>query len=189
VFSSIITTNIQKIFESTNTEHTYIISKQQMIHNHIPTVHLTLAEPSCSESSSRWTANKRGLRTPPCITPLVTVKGDEKLVPNFTCIVFCLYQLNNSLTMPIVTLHLISSANSRLWFVLSNVLDQQCLTLPNLNVLLSQKLCHYLNTLRAAWFRRFSQKKTAVFSCLTNALAPPPIVLESSSAAQTDRPV
>jgi len=32
-------------------------------------------------------------------------------------------------------------------------------------------------------------KKTAVFSCLTNALAPPPIALESCSAAQTDRPV
>jgi len=32
-------------------------------------------------------------------------------------------------------------------------------------------------------------KKTAVFSCLTNALAPPPIALESCSTAQTDRPV
>jgi len=31
--------------------------------------------------------------------------------------------------------------------------------------------------------------KTAVFGCLTNALAPPPIALESSSTAQTDRPV
>jgi len=41
----------------------------------------------------------------------------------------------------------------------------------------------------AAWFRRFSQKKTAVFGCLTNALAPLPIALESCSAAQTDRPV
>ena len=32
-------------------------------------------------------------------------------------------------------------------------------------------------------------KKTAVFGCLTNALAPPPIALESCSTAQTDRPV
>jgi len=32
-------------------------------------------------------------------------------------------------------------------------------------------------------------KKTAVFGCLTNALAPPLIALESCSAAQTDRPV
>jgi len=32
-------------------------------------------------------------------------------------------------------------------------------------------------------------KKTAVFGCLTNALAPPPIALESCSAAQTDQPV
>jgi len=33
------------------------------------------------------------------------------------------------------------------------------------------------------------RKKTAVFGCLTNALAPPLIVLESCSRAQTDRPV
>jgi len=33
------------------------------------------------------------------------------------------------------------------------------------------------------------RKKTAVFGCLTNALAPPPIVLESCSKAQTDPPV
>jgi len=32
-------------------------------------------------------------------------------------------------------------------------------------------------------------KKTAVFGCLTNALAPPPIALESCLTAQTDRPV
>jgi len=46
-----------------------------------------------------------------------------------------------------------------------------------------------LNTLRTAWFRRFSQKKTAVFGCLTNVLAPPPIALESCSTAQPDQPV
>jgi len=34
-----------------------------------------------------------------------------------------------------------------------------------------------------------SAKKTAVLGCLTNALAPLPIVLESCSMAQTDRPV
>jgi len=32
-------------------------------------------------------------------------------------------------------------------------------------------------------------KKTAVFGCLTNALAPPPIALESCPTAQADRPV
>jgi len=32
-------------------------------------------------------------------------------------------------------------------------------------------------------------KKTAVFGCLTNSLALPPIALESCSSAQTDRPV
>jgi len=31
--------------------------------------------------------------------------------------------------------------------------------------------------------------KPAVVSCLTNAIDPPPIVLESCSRAQTDRPV
>ena len=31
--------------------------------------------------------------------------------------------------------------------------------------------------------------KPAVFGCLTNAIAPPPIVLESCSRAQTNRPV
>jgi len=36
---------------------------------------------------------------------------------------------------------------------------------------------------------RFQPKKTAVFGCLTNALAPPLIVLESCSTAQMDRPV
>jgi len=32
-------------------------------------------------------------------------------------------------------------------------------------------------------------KKTAVFGCLTNALAPLPTALESCSTAQMDRPV
>jgi len=48
-----------------------------------------------------------------------------------------------------------------------------------------QKMENYCS----GWFRRFSQKKPAVFGCLTNALAPPPIALESCSTAQTDRPV
>jgi len=33
------------------------------------------------------------------------------------------------------------------------------------------------------------RKKTAVFGCLTNALAPAPIALENCSTAQTDQPV
>jgi len=32
-------------------------------------------------------------------------------------------------------------------------------------------------------------KKTAVFGCLINTLAPQPIALQSCSTAQTDRPV
>jgi len=31
--------------------------------------------------------------------------------------------------------------------------------------------------------------KTAVFGCLTSAIDPPPIALQSCSSAQTDRPV
>jgi len=45
-----------------------------------------------------------------------------------------------------------------------------------------------LNTWRLAGFGDFC-KKTAVFGCFTNALAPPPIALKSCSMAQTDRPV
>jgi len=49
-----------------------------------------------------------------------------------------------------------------------------------------------LNTLAAGlrYIRTsISALKTAVFSCLTNVLAPPPITLKSCSRAQTDRPV
>jgi len=46
-----------------------------------------------------------------------------------------------------------------------------------------------LTFLRLSGFGDFRKKKTAVSSCLTNALAPPLIALESCSTAQTDRPV
>jgi len=47
----------------------------------------------------------------------------------------------------------------------------------------------FIKTLwRLAGFGDF-RKKTAVFGCLTNALAPRPIALESCSTAQTDQPV
>jgi len=46
-----------------------------------------------------------------------------------------------------------------------------------------------INTLASGWFWQFLQKNPAVFGCLTNALAPPPITLESCSTTQTDRPV
>ena len=46
----------------------------------------------------------------------------------------------------------------------------------------------YLTLLRLGGFGDF-RKKTVVFGCLTNTLAPPPIALESCSTAQTDRPV
>jgi len=46
-----------------------------------------------------------------------------------------------------------------------------------------------LNTLASGWFWRFSQKKTAVFGCLTNAVAPLPIALRELFNSSTDRPV
>ena len=50
-----------------------------------------------------------------------------------------------------------------------------------------QVIC--LTLWRLGGFGDFRKKKTAVFSWLTNPLAPPPIALESCSTAQTDRPV
>jgi len=47
---------------------------------------------------------------------------------------------------------------------------------------------HHLTPWRLGGFGDF-RKKTAVFGCLTNALAPPPIAPESCSTAQTDWPV
>jgi len=46
----------------------------------------------------------------------------------------------------------------------------------------------FLTPWRLGGFGDF-RKKNAVFGCLTNALAPPPIALESCSTAQMDRPV
>ena len=51
------------------------------------------------------------------------------------------------------------------------------------------EIAFFINSLASGWFCRFSQKKTTVFSCLANALDPPPIALKSCSTAQTDRPV
>jgi len=54
------------------------------------------------------------------------------------------------------------------------------------------KLFLGINTLRAGVryiHTSISAYKTAVFGCLTNALAPSPIALESFSRAQTDQSV
>jgi len=56
----------------------------------------------------------------------------------------------------------------------------------------SSMLPKHLNTLRASVqyiCTSISAYKTAVLTCVTNALAPPPIALESCSRAQTDQPV
>ena len=50
-------------------------------------------------------------------------------------------------------------------------------------------LCKLLTLLEPPGFSDFRKKQTAVFGCLTNALAPPPIALERCSAAQKDQPV
>jgi len=62
----------------------------------------------------------------------------------------------------------------------------------NMQHRIHEKAKTVINTLRAGlrYIRTsISAKKTAVFGCLTNALAPPPIALESCSRAQTDRTV
>jgi len=46
-----------------------------------------------------------------------------------------------------------------------------------------------INSLASGWFWRFSKKNSSFFGCLTNALAPPPIALESCSTTQIDQPV
>ena len=84
---------------------------------------------------------------------------------------------------------LISSQNT----VWNTVVNQQCTTchyqgIPHLSQVL-KVLTFLLNTSASGWFWQFLQKKTAVFGCLTNNLAPPPIALESCSMAQTDRPI
>jgi len=53
----------------------------------------------------------------------------------------------------------------------------------------SQTSPNFLTLLEPPGFSNFRKKKIAVFGCLTNALAPPPIALESCSAAKTDQPV
>jgi len=51
-----------------------------------------------------------------------------------------------------------------------------------------KKVFFLLTPWRLGGFGNFC-KKTAVFGCFTNALAPPPIALKSCSTDQTDRPV
>jgi len=52
----------------------------------------------------------------------------------------------------------------------------------------SSNVSHFESRCTICLYLDFSLK-TAVFSCLAKALAPPPIVLESCSRTQTDRPV
>ena len=52
----------------------------------------------------------------------------------------------------------------------------------------AKNIAKSLLTLELPGFDDF-RKKTAIFGCLTNALAPLSVALESCSAAQTDRPV
>jgi len=71
--------------------------------------------------------------------------------------------------------------------------DETCLCIWGFGYNIEENLCGtwktgILTLLELAGFCDF-RKKSAVFGCLTNALAPPPIALESCSTAQTDRPV
>jgi len=49
----------------------------------------------------------------------------------------------------------------------------------SIKIICSDLLYKSINTLASGWFWQFSQKKTAVFGCLTNALAPLPIAPET----------
>jgi len=60
----------------------------------------------------------------------------------------------------------------------------------------SEVMCHWCNAIHLHFQRQGTiysyievGLKLAVIGCLTNAIAPPPIVLESCSVAQADRPV
>jgi len=47
-------------------------------------------------------------KLPPSLNPLVTVKGSEKQVPHFTCMIWLLHQLINILAIHVSTFRLLS---------------------------------------------------------------------------------
>jgi len=76
------------------------------------------------------------------------------------------------------------------WFPISFFLFKQEV---HVTLIFTQTVCKTLGYSLTLWrlggFGDFRKKTTAVFGCLTNALAPRLIALESCSTAQTDRPV
>ena len=64
-----------------------------------PIKHPDLASCKCFDRSSTYTANKRGDKMPPCLTPLETVKKLDVDWPHLIHISCLLYQKINILTI------------------------------------------------------------------------------------------
>ena len=123
-----------------------------------------------------------------------TSSAPSTIIPNWTHIVFIsLMVLWSMIWLIICSNSFCASQLTKLCFLanhVSNVLlswhrnNRSCIKFPFLSF--------SPDPLKTPWrlggFGDFP-KKTAVFGCLTNTLAPPPIALESCSTAQTDWPV
>ena len=78
---------------------------------------------SSLNKSSKSTANKYGLSTPPCLTPLDTWNGSEKCLPHLICINCSLYQCFSRCTKHIGTLLWISFSNNFMCSTRSNAFE------------------------------------------------------------------
>jgi len=78
---------------------------------------------SSRDKSSKYTANKYGLNTPPYLTPLVTWNGSDKCLPRFICIVCSLYQCFSNRTKHIGTYRWINFPNNFLYSTRSNAFE------------------------------------------------------------------
>ena len=71
--------------------------------------------------SSKQIANKYGLSTPPCLTPLDTWNGSKKWLPHFICIIS--YQCFSRRTKHFGTFHWISFSNNFMCSTRSNAFE------------------------------------------------------------------
>jgi len=72
------------------------------------------------DKSSNYIANKYGLNTPSCLTPLVTWNSSDKCLTHFMCIVCSLYQCFSNRTKDIGTFRWINFSNNFMCNTLSN---------------------------------------------------------------------
>jgi len=75
------------------------------------------------DKSSKYTANKYGLNTPPCLNPLVTWNGSDKCLPHLICIVCSLYQCFSGRTKHIGTFFWINFLNNFMCNTRSNAFE------------------------------------------------------------------